>query len=460
MKNSQTLYNIYMVPILKSIQGGDADSDLDYIRAEVEGVATDDSPDLVNEIVNQEGISDIYVKGGFARIKNEHSKDPSDFIGFVKSIRRIGNATSFKGEFFAKKGTPQYPIAKSVIGDIQNVIEWNKLNPGNPKQVGWSIEGLAVKVGEKYLKTLLSSIVYTTAPMNPRATMTSFAKSLMSDYSNHSGGDSGLQSGGAALRPEQINNQTNGVRDMEFKSYADAFKYFKGQGNTDDEARKKADEWKKSRADKDNSADAELANAVGEMEKSLASAGKIGEMLVDLAKSISSVGNNNLVSINKSMAAHASGDKDAMAMAFKSSFETQEKAFDVQARSAELLGLAQIEGQKVLSALAKSVNAIIRKQERLSEENDSLANAVFGLVDLNLRLLKGQGIEVPATQIQKSATGSPDGNQPVAKDPVLVQSALERGVSEGKLQPRDSIGFAVDRSLSTDATAYLKSAGI
>ncbi|NUQ80837.1 MAG: hypothetical protein HUU10_04430 [Bacteroidetes bacterium] len=454
---NQKLYEVHLTPILKSVEGGDADETKDFIQATIEGIASDGSPDIVNEIVVPEGIDTTYVKHGLARITNDHSKDPADFIGFVDSMTHQGGQTRFRGRIFAKKGTPQYKVAKSVIGDLENIALWNQQYPDNPKTAGFSIEGLSLKKDGKHLKTFVSSVAYTRGPQNPRATMTAFAKSILgADYSNFSGGDPGLQTGASALRPEQINNQTRNAMDK-IKTYADAFAYFKSQGKSDDEARKLANEWQADQKKKDQEVNDGAVSALADMEKSILAISDMNGQLTQIAKSIGEINTSTMTSIQKSMNAYRA-DSDANAGEFVSAMErTGElngKTAELVAKQTELIGLIGGESAKVYSSLAKSVHALLANSQRQAAQNESMVNMFGQLADLVSRVVAGQ----PLSPITKSITG-PGGNQPSSEN--AYSKAIEviaNASKEGKVDSNDLAILHYDKtgnSLSPMAKSIL-----
>ncbi len=142
----------------------------------IECCITDESKDLQGDEIPTKILDFTNIDNGFGRIKYEHQTHPDSHVGFPTSRREEGTSVIVEGRIYAKHGTEQYHLAKSLMDDLANIEEWNKnyiKDPqkyGNVKQFGISIEGPAVvyKSTGKLKKVSVTNLVFTTEPIHQK----------------------------------------------------------------------------------------------------------------------------------------------------------------------------------------------------------------------------------------------------------------------------------------------------
>lgn len=219
----------------------------------IAGIITTEDEDMVKETLLLDNADTFYLENGWGKIKFEHDnrylKEPDNIIGFpIKLVRDkgklmiIGELIPFEG-IPEDKMSPQQRLAKSVYNLMKAIEEHNKRHPENPQKIGFSVEGTILKrdnLTGKILKSNIMNVVLTTKPVNPN-TYATLVKSLSVGY----GMTPQTQTGLGATRKESIETSTKqkGEKNMVFKNFEEAKKYFLSQGLSEEEATAKAKEY-------------------------------------------------------------------------------------------------------------------------------------------------------------------------------------------------------------------------
>lgn len=171
MKKTNRTFIPFNLQSLSKSNPNDTSGDIDYL---IKGYASTTQKDTQGEKVFQEGIDwDTYKS--FRKLKYEHSEDPGVNIGFVPVVKPDpdNNRTYVEARIFAKSGTAQHKLAKSIVDDLQNTAEYNKKHPEHTSQdVGFSMEGgKLVKSNGDVPKAIVTHLVLTYAPANTGCTI-------------------------------------------------------------------------------------------------------------------------------------------------------------------------------------------------------------------------------------------------------------------------------------------------
>lgn len=257
----------FFAPIIKSSSKSDDADVIDFI---VYGAISSGKKDFDGHTIPTNILDTSYFEKS-GRIKVEHTKDHTFFVGAPEAAFKIGNSTEFVGRIFAKKGTPQYNVAKGLQGDIINLEEFNKRYPNNPRHIGYSIEGYGVhdKNG-KFLKAVVTDVAITPHPKNDDSYLKAIIKGFSIGYetnpNNMSGGAAGrIQS----LQGDKSFNLTK-IFTMEFANKKACKDFLISKGFTEDLAEQKATEWESTQTKK-NERNEKFKKSITTLEKGIKS---------------------------------------------------------------------------------------------------------------------------------------------------------------------------------------------
>ncbi|HEX2868724.1 MAG TPA: hypothetical protein VHO03_16910 [Ignavibacteriales bacterium] len=337
----------------------------------VGGLLSTEKKDADGENIITKGLELDYFDGGFGKIKYEHDTkilhEPDNIIGFPDTVKKSTRGLFFEGGLIPFEGipedqlTPQAKMSKSAYGLLKSVEEWNRLHPEKPQKVGWSIEGEYLKrEGGIVHKARITNVVLTTKPKNT-GTFAQIIKSLETGYALSPEDKTGF----GALQLESIDkcnkNNSKGEKKM-FKSKEEAYKAYLEQGMSEDEAKKKAEEFKPELS----------ANIAEEAFKSFASSKDSFQKAINSVKEAGDIKTEaSAVEMKKSL---------------ENSIETMKKSkpeeinltdyFEAkQTADVKMLENQEVLGQKV-DLLAKSIMAIAEGLSQIAGGNESFQKSL------------------------------------------------------------------------------------
>ena len=215
------------------------------IDVEIGGRISDQGLDMEQEKIIQKGIDfDTYfLKGGLGRIKYGHSQGPEFNIGFPEAVDVKAGETLFKGRLFALPDSENYKMTKKAFDDIRNIVAYNNAHPGNQRKIGWSLEGgKLAKSGMDVQKSLVTHVVLTPNPVNPRTSVDLY-KSFMAanqivNPANLVGSYAGRKENLEGSKFHELNRELDKVSSKE-----EAQELYKSFGYNDQEASYLAEMW-------------------------------------------------------------------------------------------------------------------------------------------------------------------------------------------------------------------------
>lgn len=373
----------------------------------VGGTISTEEKDIDGEIIKAVDLS--YFTGGFGKLKYEHNskdnKEPNNIWGAPTRVFKSGKNLNFEGEAFSfDENAPesqlsyQQQTAKSAIGLLKSVGEWNERHPNNPQKVGWSIEGDYLEKDKKtgICKARIVNVVLTNSPRNMNTSAT-LLKSLEVGY----GTSPESQSGFGATRVESIDrgekdytdNKKSNIKELNmYKSKEECFKDCLQKGMSEEEAVIEANKWeakqkKKERGNEFNPDEGGILPKGNEppMEENVGKSLKLflkSSDLIDevLEKSIDSEVSLTRRSFRKSLATNNNEEID-----FKAYLETQQDAEVTMLSNQELLGdkidsLAKSLKSAIIgfSSLAKSLSGVDYKQNLNAKANAMMIKSLSG----------------------------------------------------------------------------------
>lgn len=189
-------FNFWMPATLQKAAENEAGQDA---PRRIKGTASLDTPDMVDDEVLQKGLDwEYFLKHGF--FKWEHSTLPNAYVGYPDKVETIvlpegHHATHVEGFLFDNE------MAK----EIASLADALAKAPGNPRQLGFSVEGSIVeRSGNQIAKAIVRNVAITASPCHPDARMEILARSL----AGFPEPNTETTSGGAALIPQSIDGQT------------------------------------------------------------------------------------------------------------------------------------------------------------------------------------------------------------------------------------------------------------
>jgi hypothetical protein len=244
----------FFAPVDDLIKGPDNGKN-GIIDVKISGIISDNKEDFDKEEVSQDGLDFSMWKKGYGKLKYEHNKDPKYHIGYPQLALNKGVETKMEGVIYARPGTPQYEIAQQAVGDLQNMMEYNKTHPKDQRRIGFSIEGgVRQRKGNQVLKAVVTNVVLTANPKNPRT----YAE-LIKSFCAGSDINPGDMSGGEAGRKQHLDKthktlsvNLKGVKPMKFSNKAEAKKFFIEQGLPEAAADAKAAAWEEANTKEKN----------------------------------------------------------------------------------------------------------------------------------------------------------------------------------------------------------------
>ncbi len=391
------------------------------------------------------------------RIKYEHNekgkKTPENHIGIPGGTIPTNKGTYMVGTIFAKSGTVQYDLAKACLDDIENVREWNKGNPNNPRTMGFSIEGGVLRdANKKFIKGVVTDVVLTPHPINTD----SWCDVLKSNgaFTAGSGSEKSELSGSEAGRKESLqgddddddddddkkkkgkkkkkkdkkkeNNFVNllyrGVNTMDFKDKLQVEAYLREHDHTPEEAIQKANEWQ------------------NEQDKRKGNKEKIQKAIVGIDGSLT-----GLVEFHKSMEANVILDE--MKKSFVSSIEGTKSADDMTDPTGFMKAIAEntLSFQASMTEqnvnISKAIGIVLETQKEQFGVQSSLLVQVEDLVDQNADLVSEnnllrksiQTMEKPISKSQKVGDDPPTDpptDPPKAPNHLEVKNAFLKAISD------------------------------
>lgn len=456
----ENTFNLFAPAYLK--KGGEKEKTYKIV-----GVISTDKKDIDGEILLTEGLDLSYLEGGWGKIKYEHdneiSKEPDNVIGFPTKVIKKPKSIDIEAELIEfdenipeSELTPQQRNAKSVVGLLKAVEEYNKKHPDKPQKVGFSVEGDYVarektKEGRLVKKARVVNVVLTLKPKNT-TTIAKLAKSLQLGY----GMTPETQTGLGAIRKESLeghNKQqfSKGENNMNFKSFDEAKAYFLSQGLTEEEAEKKAKEVMNKEAKPQTKEDENVEKSIAaNLQKSINLARSVTEVRLNIDEDLS-------VKLEKSVKTMGEGEEADITPYFLAKQETD---------------LALLETMKQLATkydlLAKSVGAMsegllgmfnnnlaLKKSIEFVKEGQKLSAQALGKV----LAMRGGETFAPSDLLKLEVADYNQENVKLSKS--IVLDALEELVKENQipsvvLSGYEGTGYLDDKYLPMVKSKVLK----
>lgn len=175
MLNKDSDFNFF-VPIDDEniVKAKPKDGDGKYDDLIIQGVASDNSEDTDNEMIEPGGIIlDRFLTMGFLNYDHMAKSDPSYLIGEPISAKVVNGKLIVKGKLYGHN-----PLARSVYNTIKMLKK-----SGSTRKLGWSIEGKSLERSpmnpKRITKALLTGIAITPNPKNAN----SYADIVKGNYS-------------------------------------------------------------------------------------------------------------------------------------------------------------------------------------------------------------------------------------------------------------------------------------
>lgn len=403
-------------------------------------------------------------KAGNKIIKGQPAH-PGNIIG--APIRRIRKSDS---EEYLEAGLfPDMDKAQDVVKLIKSIREWNKRYPHRKRTLGYSIEGQYIKKSKtsgKYAGKVVNVVI----TPNPRdytsdldfsdttgkvvkksidissysefmqVSNLSLAKSLTSGYET----DSAQKTGGESFRKESLekrkqnltftsnNKGENKMDTTTFVSEHDAYWHARGQGQSEEDAKKYAREYmeavNKKRGDRKGKAEKSMQGALEHFEKSIKGLTDFQTVLEEKEVKAASLTKD----IRKSITAMSEEDGEVDGAKLLGNIGNALTEVDASNRE------GQLELAKSIAHLTTGVSSLLDMFKSIQDDQHETSDAVDILKEQNSALLRG---------IKKAQFG-------VTSDPKVMKSLNVQGREEEEpangdilksMNPRAVDKFLADR---------------
>lgn len=370
MNNTVAPFNIDLFKSLElpkgTVQGA--------INYQIGGYISTEQLDKQGEEIIQKGI-DFSTYENMRRLKWEHDPSAKANIGFAEKIElRKGGKTYMNARIFAEPNTPQYKVALEAVGDIQNILAYNKLYPATPKTLGFSVEGGKLqKSGTRVTKSVVTNVVLTTCPINTGAVVDFFKSFIAGSESNPL-----VMTDTGALRPEHLdgNLSTNIKNKMKnIKNKDEAVNFYKSLGKTEDEAKSLADVWEAEHSNRERISKS-INDAVEKLEKAVVDNAAIG----------TKIGETNYETMTKSFKNTLIPDSEnklnpanIMTEATNVQVELAKSQLNRDSEIIKSNGIvleAIKENMVIMKSFADSMNQVKDNSDAIVEANDTLAKSI------------------------------------------------------------------------------------
>jgi len=388
----------FRIDTFKSLNS-EKDSEEGVINYQVGGYISTEDIDKQNEEIIQKGI-DFHTYANHRRLKWEHSPSAKANIGFAEDIQlRKGGKTYMLARIYATPGTPQYDTAAEAVGDIKNLLAYNKQYPNKPKDLGFSVEGgKLAKSGTKVTKSIVTNVVLTTCPINPGAVV-DFFKSFIA------GSEVLPMTGTEALRPEHLDGHTKNIKNKmnNLKSKEDAVSFYKSQGKSEEEAQTLAETWLK-----ENTSRMAISKSIND------AVDKLEKAIVDNGSTVTRLESMNVETMSKSLTGSMTPDSENKINPANVMAEAVQ--LQVQLTKAQLAGFADLaksnsinleaikDSMLLMKSFHESMNEVKDQNAAVLEANDHLAKEI-GKIDTSVSTENLDKEEIAAKEEVKAGEG-------------------------------------------------------